>query len=61
MVYKRARGLDLGAEPPRIKLCQVGPPGRNFSVTLCADRYKLSSLSRAQMTFMLCITEMRAV
>ena len=21
MVYKRVRGLDLGAEPPRIKLC----------------------------------------
>ena len=27
IVYKRVKGLDLGAEHPRIKLCWVSPRG----------------------------------
>ena len=34
LVYKRGKGLDLGAEPPRIKLCWVPrPSGDNPSET----------------------------
>ena len=27
MAYKKGKGLDLGAEPPRINICWVPPPG----------------------------------
>ena len=40
--YVKGKGLDLGAEPPRIKLCRVSPGGQSsFSTQLTKPNLSL--------------------